>query len=815
MLIQLSSFLGSYTDPNILSGRRVAVAIGSSSSSRPWYEIWQTILFPCFPRTRRILPKPNSVIIADFHFTALLPSPCVVRQPISLGMPYTPPSHCSPPSSAPTSPEASRRSSFNFGTTAQPRPTLPRSASYLTRHRRSISATAVPSLPALNHGSTPDITPPGTSDNLKEMAANHSSAVRQSPPPVADAKAMPPGAIISPPESSSEDEGVTDVERAREIETIKELKEAISAIPQCRIGSPTSITPSRPWLPPSHIDQVVEKLPKPVIDTASPREGRTKSHSRSNTDTSLYLSKSADTSLSSSEESSEQDEAKKPPMVRKKSGELVRPALRPASLRRPSSMPGTPTFSKAVHFDSHLEHVRHFLQVDRPLAVSTGSSPVDHYDSDTEYPFKTNDKKEVRLTPPYEWEIVMNNPPADTVIRKGLPVRLERVWMSPDQKSLIGSISVANLAYQKSVVCRFTFDYWKTTSEVGAEYHHEIRPGETEIGHDRFQFSIKLSDIADLEAKTLFFCIRYNVNGLEYWDNNNNVNFQVDFRKKFLPQNGKKGAQGASSRPALPRSNRRSNPSTIARPRSMPVGPSDEFGSSSLAADNQPLHEFLGESDSTSLRLKISKSTSSLPSDNLPSRLSTPSGVAFANRYDFGASLSAAKQAQRSPNSSPRQSDGLYMKPHERNTSGSSEPAEVPRSQSNFLQTGLSTAQQPVGLPAYAATVSQSPGTASPSSASIASASYEEILNKYCFFNGSKQSSPQLKDGTLINGRYDGTYDYSLQSPGTAHSILGNGSNSTAPSGPVSDRNQYHNIQHMQDCSPFTSDTHTAKAISC
>ncbi|KAI0552371.1 hypothetical protein F4679DRAFT_87474 [Xylaria curta] len=66
-------------------------------------------------------------------------------------------------------------------------------------------------------------------------------------------------------------------------------------------------------------------------------------------------------------------------------------------------------------------------------------------------------------------------------------------------------------------------------------------------------------------------------------------------------------------------------------------------------------HGFLGESEPTSLRLKKSKSTKSLPSDNLAGRLSTPSGVAFANRYDFSASLGAAIQAQRSPNSSPRE----------------------------------------------------------------------------------------------------------------------------------------------------------------
>src|SRR5699024_5739826 len=126
-------------------------------------------------------------------------------------------------------------------------------------------------------------------------------------------------------------------------------------------------------------------------------------------------------------------------MVRKKSGELVRPALR-ASHRRPTSMPGTPIFSKAVHFDSHLEHVRHFLQVDRPLAVSAGSSPVENYESDGEYPFPCNGKQGTR-TPPFEWELVTTNFPHDSHHRKAMPVRLEKVWLSSDQKSLLGSIA--------------------------------------------------------------------------------------------------------------------------------------------------------------------------------------------------------------------------------------------------------------------------------------------------------------------------------------------------------------------------------------
>ncbi|KAI1373353.1 carbohydrate-binding module family 21 protein [Hypoxylon crocopeplum] len=688
-------------------------------------------------------------------------------------MPYTPPSHRSPSSSAPPSPDASRRSSFTSGSPSSPRPALPRSSSYLSRHRRTPSAGSAASVasPAAADGPTPDMTPPGTSDNLKGMVASHATPVRQSPPPVADAQAMPPGAIISPPESSSEDEGAVELEdRGREIGNMKELKEAISAIPQHRAASPVRSSPGDLLLLPSQVKDFGESRQSllaaglPALNTGA----RKISHSRSNTDPHIYISKSAEASLTTSEEGSEQDEPlMKPPMVRKKSGELVRPALR--AHRRPSSMPGTPTFSKAVHFDSHLEHVRHFLQVDRPLAVSAGTSPADNYESDNEYPFGVDEKPGAR-SPSFEWELVVHNFPAETPIRKALPVRLERVWMSPDQKSLIGSVAVANLAFRKLVVCRFTFDYWKTTSEVVAEYHHEIRPRETEVGHDRFQFSIKLSDLANLEAKTLFFCIRYNVNSLEYWDNNDNVNFQVDFRKKILPQNGKKAAQGASSRPAngLPRSTRRVNPSTAARPKSMPVGPLDDFGhESKFISFDQPIHEMLGESGPTGLRLKSSKSTSSLPSDNLSNRLSAPSGQAFANRYDFGASLNAAKQGRRD---SSQWSDVLYMKPNKKASFGAASAIQSP---------GVSEANPAPSAPSSAPTTesqvsttdgSTIHGASPPSSASIASASYEEILNKYCFFNGSKQSSPQLKDGTLRSGRYDGVDESLTHGTNSTHS---------------------------------------------
>ncbi|KAF3769755.1 hypothetical protein M406DRAFT_76549 [Cryphonectria parasitica EP155] len=670
-------------------------------------------------------------------------------------MPYTPPSK-SPASSAPTSPEASRRSSLQSSTGSN-RPSLPRSASYLTRHRRT------PSAVGSHNGPINQPSPEATSDDLKSL---FNTSVRQSPPPITDAKSLPKGAVISPPESStSSDEDDLPELRGRRIDNLKELQEAISQIPQHREVSPKSQKEPEVEdvivMPLAQIQKIGEAMHHSFstgsLDNLAPAWRA--SHNRSVSE--VQMSKSAEASEVNS--SDDEDIPRKPQMVRKKSGELVRPALRPASRRRPSSMPGTPTFSKAVHFDSHLEHVRHFLQVDRPLAVSAGSSPVDNYDSDNEYPFGVNDRPANR-GPPFEWEIIINNFPVDTPARKAQPVRLERVWLSNDHKFLIGSVAVANLAFNKSVTCRFTLDYWKTTSEVNAEYMCEITPRISEQSHDRFNFSIKLSDLANLETKTLYFAIRYSVNGQEHWDNNSGTNFQVDFRKKMLPQNGKRGVIGAANRPAngLPRSHNRRSNSSVPRPKSMPVG-FDDFGDSGKVSFDQSIHEYLGES-APPLRLKNNKSTPSVPSDNLSTRLSAPSGQAFANRYDFGASLSAAMQAAKDTMVKPESRPGRKMAPIM--TTGQAKPLSKDAKPAVANQSPAATLN----------TLATVPGTGSPGAASIASSSYEEIVNKYCFF-GSKQSSPQLHDGTIQSGKYDGSDDaFTIRAPGHSSGPSPNGS---------------------------------------
>jgi hypothetical protein len=164
-----------------------------------------------------------------------------------------------------------------------------------------------------------------------------------------------------------------------------------------------------------------------------------------------------------------------------------------------------------------------------------------------EFPFGSNAPGRSRQ-PPFEWEIRLSNFLADAKQRESWPVRVERVFLSSDNKNLVGAIAVQNLAFQKLVVARFTLDYWKTTSEVAADYNHDVRRRQNDRC-DRFNFSIKLVDLANLENKTMFFCTRYHVNGQDYWDNNNGMNYQVDFTKKAKPQHGKNRMSELGARP--------------------------------------------------------------------------------------------------------------------------------------------------------------------------------------------------------------------------------------------------------------------------
>lgn len=450
------------------------------------------------------------------------------------------------------------------------------------------------------------------------------------------------------------------------------------------------------------------------------------SHSRASSELVLnstaFQTPSASSSAATSDSDDEDDLQMKPPLVRKKSGELVKPALRLPSHRRPSSLPGTPTFGKAVHFNEDIEQVRHFLQVDRPMAVSAGTSPVETYESESEFPFGDDEGSQNGTSRTSGWEIRLSNFPQDCYERQTMPVRLERMFLSIDQKSLIGVVAVANLCYHKLVMARFTFDYWKTTSEVAAEYTTDSRMRASNDNYDRFTFNIRLSEQTNLDKKTLLLCVRYNVNGHDYWDNNRNMNYQVGFVKKAdssMPRFANLAQRTGND--VLPRSR---GSGAAQRPRSMPPSFDDEF-TGFLPHDFQFRQArsnltALPQQQQQQPRIRF-KDTAQPGSED--SKSSSSSGVAskgLSTRYNFGASLSAAL-------SNAQAALGDRNVVEERN-------GRSKASYGYFGQTHGKTSSAPVTLG------DSKPAVFSAEKPDLKSAEYNELIQKYCFVCSSRPS---------------------------------------------------------------------------
>lgn len=531
---------------------------------------------------------------------------------------------------------------------------------------------------------------------------------------------MPAGAIISPPDSAqnSSDEEDSSSWKNNTSQDLEELQDAVrrSFNGKKQPGSPQNETVEGQSQPKLHIDMPIREF-----DSSGPAEhahtdterlpsgARKISHSRSATEASFFENQNGNSSavsLAPSDDSDEDFDGGKPALLRKKSGELVKPAIRPSSRHR--SMPGTPTYSKAVHFCEDIQQVKHFLQVDRPIAVSAGTSPVDGRDDESEFPFGSKASAGV------EWELRLTNFPRDTFERMSKPIRTERLYLTPDQKNMVGVVAVANLSFHKHVTARFTLDHWRTTSEVIAEYNNDPLQKPRKDGYDQFNFSIKLSDQANLEGRTLLMCMRYSVNGQEFWDNNDNMNYSVEFVKRSKPAEVKSSPVAASigSRP-IPRSRHNSAVST-SRPRSMPSF-EDDFSS--------------GFETDTSIKFRSGQGRGF----GQPPRV-TSGGSQFSTRYDFGASLTAAlSQAQRQL----------------------SEPSEQ-RSQVGAQANGTSSIQPPpsssiparTGVAAPASSHTETPRTATlfANKQDMDSRAYQEFVNKFCFV-GSKtatETSPAI-----------------------------------------------------------------------
>ncbi|BGP13624.1 hypothetical protein JCM10213_007800 [Rhodosporidiobolus nylandii] len=337
-------------------------------------------------------------------------------------------------------------------------------------------------------------------------------------------------------------------------------------------------------------------------------------------------------------------------MVRKKSGELVRPSLKADVARRdfskPRSAPATPTCPKYVHFDTQLEHVKHFLAQQRPAAVSRSGSPVETETEDEPeaFPFPAMATAQAGVV-----KLLLPNFPSPAARAAASPkpdAYVETLEMTPDGKSIRGVVRVQNLAFEKWVAVRFTLDHWQTVSEVSAE-HHESLPGGKE---DRFAFTIRLQDLlARIEEKTMFLAVRYTVGGREVWDNNDGQNYQVGFRKVPPPgaghRNAASAANAAASRAAAASAaERRKNAWSVTNAGQA----ADRMADLRRELDRLVREDnFDDDEEDVAASLGVSAAPSAMglglggrrPGSGPEARSYSEGGVSLSGRYDFGNSL--------------------------------------------------------------------------------------------------------------------------------------------------------------------------------
>ncbi|KAJ1833573.1 hypothetical protein IWW55_003132 [Coemansia sp. RSA 2706] len=213
-----------------------------------------------------------------------------------------------------------------------------------------------------------------------------------------------------------------------------------------------------------------------------------------------------------------------PEVVRKDSGEIVRPCLR----RRSATTAGTPTGERSaspvmrtprfVHFGTDLECVRWFLKAQSPRAVREDAEPEGSGAGPTDSA-QGRRSKQVRLT-------ALRRPTPSFAVFEAAPVVVEQVELADSRlgsAALRGTVKVHNTAFEKRVVVRYSFDQWRTAGEVAAEFSRTLTGGQgARPGVDRFAFRLALP--AALPA-TVALCVRYNAAGAEHWDNNGGANY--------------------------------------------------------------------------------------------------------------------------------------------------------------------------------------------------------------------------------------------------------------------------------------------------
>ncbi|PVU87919.1 hypothetical protein BB561_006125 [Smittium simulii] len=186
-------------------------------------------------------------------------------------------------------------------------------------------------------------------------------------------------------------------------------------------------------------------------------------------------------------------------------------------------------FKKNVRFSEDLEKVLPFLKHETPLKCSIKESNFELVtEPRPEAPFvsiKSNNCIAIRGP--------LNESRLDGNCLQS-PVSLSSVTFDSLSNIFFGIMFVQNIAYEKNIIVRYTHDNWKSFKDAGADFSNNFLSTNENNSVDRFSFIIQIphgSEIYKLPCQylDLEFCIRYNVKGQDYWDNNKSANYLYRF----------------------------------------------------------------------------------------------------------------------------------------------------------------------------------------------------------------------------------------------------------------------------------------------
>lgn len=189
--------------------------------------------------------------------------------------------------------------------------------------------------------------------------------------------------------------------------------------------------------------------------------------------------------------------------------------IQPVRQATPSSTKATR--KKTVRFSDTIEHIRLFYQWEAPTTATTIS-----------WSQQLNGHKKTVDT---NSGLLLST--ANAHANEKAVVQLEYFSVQPNQQHQVvtGQCCVVNLAFEKHVIVRYTFDNWRTFVDMDAVYQG---PCSSNNSKDCFSFSFVWHDKAD-ENQQVQFALRYIVNGQEFWDNNNGQNYTASLVSKSNP----------------------------------------------------------------------------------------------------------------------------------------------------------------------------------------------------------------------------------------------------------------------------------------